>query len=253
MQWDPARYNQFQRERFAPFDDLVKLIAVKPRLRVIDLGCGTGELTRRLADALPESDVLGIDNSASMLAETAKFARPGLRFELTDIESAGGEWNLVFSNAALHWVDDHPALFRRLYGMLRPGGQLAIQVPSNHTHATQTLIVDTAGEEPFHTALREWTRDVPVLPIDAYAELLHTVGAQDIVVFEKVFPQVVKDAQALLDWSRGTALLPYLQRLDEPVKSQFLARYLERLRERWPGTPVFFPFRRTFIAATKPA
>src|SRR5688572_13318829 len=107
MPWDPAQYHKFQAERAAPFEDLVKLIRVREGLRVIDLGCGTGELTARLADILPGSDVLGVDSSPAMLEKAEPLERPGLRFALMAIEAVSGEWDVVFSHAALHWVDDH--------------------------------------------------------------------------------------------------------------------------------------------------
>src|SRR5689334_2351881 len=96
MPWDPDRYLQFREERYATFADLLALINVRPGLRVIDLGCGGGELTRRLADALPDSDVLGIDTSPEMLARAAEYARPGLRFEQRALEHVTGAWDLVF-------------------------------------------------------------------------------------------------------------------------------------------------------------
>src|SRR5215475_6304860 len=99
MPWNPDRYHKFQAERFAPFDDLMALIECRENLSVIDLGCGTGELTRRLADALPNSDVIGIDSSAEMLARAASQVRPGLRFAQQNIEEIEGQYDLVFSHA----------------------------------------------------------------------------------------------------------------------------------------------------------
>ena len=124
MPWDPAVYERFQAEREAPFDDLVSLIHPREGMRVIDLGCGTGELTSRLAERLPGSDVLGIDSSAEMLAKAAPRAREGLRFEQRRIEDVGGTYDLVFSHAALQWVDDHRALIPRVFSLVAPGGQV---------------------------------------------------------------------------------------------------------------------------------
>src|SRR5918911_2009436 len=98
MPWDPDRYHKFTTERFQPFEDLVRLVDIRPGLRVIDLGCGTGELTERLADMLPESDVLGIDTSPEMLDKAKPRSRPGLRFDLGAIEEVSGSWDLIFSN-----------------------------------------------------------------------------------------------------------------------------------------------------------
>jgi trans-aconitate 2-methyltransferase len=250
MPWDPERYNQFQAERFAPFVDALGLVNVRPGLSVIDLGCGAGELTRRLADALPDSDVLGVDSSAEMLAKAAAHARPGLRFEQRTIEEASGVYDLVFSHAALQWVDDHPRLIARLMTMVRPGGQLVVQQPSNHGHATHLLIREIAGEEPFRAALSGFSRSSPVLGIDAYARLLHEAGGRDLVVFEKVYPHVLQGADALADWTSGAALVPYFERLPPAMHAAFMSRYRERLRAAFPGESVFYGFRRTLFAAT---
>ena len=252
MPWDPDRYHQFERERAAPFEDLLALIRPRPAMHVVDLGCGTGELTRRLADALPGSVVLGLDRSPEMLARAAGQARPGLRFELGSIEDAGGRWDLVFSHAALQWVEGHATLIPRLLSLLRPGGQLAVQVPSNHGHPTHTLILELAGEEPFRSALGGWRRIPPVLAIDAYAELLFAHGAQTLTVFEKVYPHILADVGGLADWTTGTALVPYFERLSPALRDLFMARYRARLHELWPRSPVFYPFRRTLFAATVP-
>ena len=119
------------------------------RLKVVDLGCGTGELTRRLADSLPESEVLGLDSSPQMLAKADSVKRAGLTFELGDQATLSGSWDLIFSNAALQWSENHRQLIGHLYGRLAPGGQIAVQVPSNHTHISHRLIIETAQEEPF--------------------------------------------------------------------------------------------------------
>ena len=252
MPWNPERYQQFQKERAAPFDDLLQLVQRREGLRVIDLGCGTGELTRRLADALPGSDVLGLDSSAEMLAKAAPNARPGLRFEQGTIETTEGEWDLIFSNAAIHWVPNHEALIPRLFALLRPGGQLVVQIPSNYSHPTHALIVETASETPFVEALNGWNRVAPVLSIEEYAELLYQQGGEDITVFEKIYPHVLQDADALVAWTSGTALVPYFERFSEEMRERFLERYRQKLRQRFPASPVFYGFRRTLFAATRP-
>ena len=253
MPWNPDQYHKFQAERAAPFEDLVALIKVRENLRVIDLGCGTGELTRQLADRLPGSDVLGIDSSAEMLARAAAYARPGLRFEPARIESVTGQWDLVFSHAALQWLDNHAALIPRLLSLVSSGGQIAVQMPSNHNHPSHQFILQIAREEPFQSALGGWVRLSPVLGIEAYAEMLYQHGASDITIFEKVYPHVLENADALAEWTSGTALVPYFERLTEPLRESFMQAYRERLRARWPDNPVFYGFRRTLFAATCPA
>ncbi|HEX9988423.1 MAG TPA: methyltransferase domain-containing protein [Chloroflexia bacterium] len=251
MPWDPDVYHKFQSERAAPFDDLLRLVNVRENLRVVDLGCGTGELTRQLADHLPASEVVGIDNSPEMLERAQAHARPGLCFEQAAIESVSGEWDLVFSHAALQWVDGHDTLVPRLLSLVATGGQIAVQMPSNAGHFTQRLIRDMAAEEPYRTALDGWMRISPVLSIDQYADLLYAHGGRDLTVFEKVYPHVLDGPDDLADWTSGTVLVPYMERLPDELKPPFMQEYRRRLRARWPNGPVFYGFRRTIFAATR--
>lgn len=251
MPWNPDQYHKFSTERSAPFDDLLKLVHIRTGLRVVDLGCGTGELTRKLADALPDSDVLGLDSSTQMLAKAAQHARPGLRFEHGDQAQLSGEWDLIFSNAALQWSDDHARLFPKLFARLKPGGQIAIQMPSNHEHVSHRKIREVAGREPFRSALNGWIRYAPVLPIEAYTEILFQQNAEQITVFEKVYPHVLENADAAVEWISGTALVPYFDRLSESMRDQFTQSIREELRSALPGSPVFYPFKRTFNSGFK--
>ncbi|HEV8374262.1 MAG TPA: methyltransferase domain-containing protein, partial [Actinomycetota bacterium] len=152
--WDPERYGRFAAERAAPFHDLLALVSPVPGGRVVDLGCGSGELTAQLHRLLAAGETLGLDSSPAMLERATALAADGLRFELRDIAGfGGGGWDVVFSNAALHWLPDHEALFGRLVAALAAGGQLAVQMPANHDHPTHLVAAEVAGEEPFSSAL----------------------------------------------------------------------------------------------------
>lgn len=251
MAWNPDLYLKFKAERFAPFEDLMKMVRVRPGLRVLDLGCGTGELTRRLADALPESDVLGIDSSGEMLGKAEAFARPGLRFEQRSIEETEGKFDLVFSNAAIQWVDDHAALIPKIVSMVVPGGQVTIQLPANQFHPTHTMIISIATEDPYRSGLGGYAREFPVLRVAEYAELLYANGLAEINCFEKVYPHILPDSDALAEWMSGTALTPYFERMEESLSKKFVKEYRRRLAERYPTSPVFFGFNRILFSGVK--
>jgi trans-aconitate 2-methyltransferase len=261
MPWDPKQYHKFQAERSAPFFDLLALVEIRPNLKVVDLGCGTGELTRQLADALPDSDVTGIDSSSQMLdAARAKYLaspspstllRTSLHFEQGDQAQLTGKWNLIFSNAALHWTENHLELIPKLYQQLTPGGQIAVQIPSNHNHISHQVYRETADEEPFKTILKGFQRYAPVLSIDEYARLFFEQGAEEIIVFEKIYPHILEDSDAVVEWISGTALVPYFERLGEH-KEEFLDAIRAKMHAALPETPVFYPFRRTLFSARKP-
>ncbi len=249
MAWDPAQYQKFQRERAQPFEDALALVARRPGLRVVDLGCGTGELTRRLADALPGSDALGLDFSTEMLAKAEPQARPGLRFEKRAIEDFDGEWDLIFSHAALHWIVDHEALIPKLMSHVKDGGQLVVQIPSNHYNKAHRALSETAEE--FSATLNGYRWDVPVLPVERYAEILYAAGGREITAYEKVYPHVVPDADAVVEWMRGTSMVPYLERLPKDAVAPFFAGFRRRVGELFPTEPVFYGFKRILFAATR--
>lgn len=252
MPWDPDQYLKFKQERFTPFEDLCALVTKRDGLSAIDLGCGTGELTKKLADSLPESTVVGIDSSEKMLEQSAAFAGERLSFLRGTVEEVNGSWDLVISNAVMQWIYDHSSLIPHLVGLVKPGGQLLVQVPSNERNPSHASIREVASEEPFKSALGGWVRISPVLEIDAYAAILHNAGIRKIIAFEKVYCHLLPDADAVSEWTRGTTLIPYLERLSPELQEQFLERYRSRLREYWPRGPVFYTFRRTFFGGERP-
>ena len=251
MPWNPSLYHKFQAERAAPFYDLLALVDVRPNLKVIDLGCGTGELTRQLADKLPQSAVTGLDSSPQMLEKAASFSTPSLRFIQGDQSQLTGTWDLIFSNAALQWSENHAELIPSLYQKLAPGGQIAVQIPSNHNHISHQIYRETANEELFKFILNGFQRYAPVLTIDDYARIFFNCGAENIIVFEKIYPHVLENADAVVDWISGTALVPYFERLGEH-KEEFVQSIREKMRAAMPDNPVFYPFRRTLFSARKP-
>jgi trans-aconitate 2-methyltransferase len=252
MPWNPEQYHKFQSERSAPFYDLLKLVEIRPRVKAIDLGCGTGELTRVLADSLPESDVTGLDSSLQMLdaARTALNESTNLRFEQGDLSELTGSWDLIFSNAAIQWCEDHEKLIPYLFSKLNHSGQLCIQTPSNHNHISHLLIRETAKESPFHKILNGFERIAPVLSIEQYTKLLFEQNAKNIVVFEKVYPHVLENSDAVVEWISGTALVPYFERLGEH-KIEFLEVLRRKMKKALPESPLLYPFRRILFSAIK--
>lgn len=252
MAWNPEVYDQFKEERSAPFFDLLKLVESRTGISVIDLGCGTGELTSKLLDYLEDSKVLGIDSSEEMLEKAAQFKTSRLNFEKRSIEEQlhlGDTYDLIISNAAIQWCSNHKELFPRIISKIKEGGQLAVQIPSNHEYVVHQLLRQIAGTEPYRSAYNGWEREYTVLTIEEYARILFHNKGREITVYEKVFPHVLEDAEAVFTWASGTAMLPYIERLPDEMKEQFKNDYKQQLQNIFPESPVFYPFKRTFISA----
>jgi trans-aconitate 2-methyltransferase len=252
--WNPTQYEKFQAERAAPFFDLLALVQGRPSMRVVDLGCGTGELTRRLHEQLQARETLGIDRSAAMLAKSSAFACAGLRFEQDDIETfvAPSGYDLVFSNAAIQWTPEHEALLGRLIAALADGGQLAIQMPANHDHPSHTVAAEVAAEPPFREALGGYLRLSPVLAPEQYALALHRLGFKAQHVRLQVYGHLLSSRADVVEWVKGTLLTDYEARMPPELFTRFLERYRARLLPCLEdATPYFYPFKRIHLWAQR--
>jgi trans-aconitate 2-methyltransferase len=253
--WDPGQYEKFLRERSAPFFDLLGLVDVRPGTRVVDLGCGTGELTRRLHDRIGARETIGLDRSAKMLEKSAAFAAPGLRFEHGSVEAfePGTPCDLVFSNAALHFVADHEALWPRLASWLAPGGQLAVHLPANQDHPTHVTAREIAAEPPFAEALGGYVHPTHLLPVEAYARLFHRLGFARQEVKLVVYTHLLESRESVVEWVKGSILTEYQSRMTPVLYDAFLAEYRGRLLPRLADErPFFFTFKRVLMHAALP-
>jgi trans-aconitate 2-methyltransferase len=256
--WDPEQYRRFAAERRQPFDDLKALCMPMGGGHIVDLGCGTGELTAELHRDLRATSTLGIDRSETMLAEAARWARevPGLRFERADLAAWHGTGiDLVFANASLHWAPDHPSLLARLRSSLGPGGQLAFQVPATFAHPSHVLAAEVAAEPPFAGPDGDEVArpGESVLTPARYAELLHALGAVQQHARLQVYGHVLPSVESVVEWVRGSLLTPLRARLDDATFDEYLARYRARLlTELGQQRPYFYAFSRILCWARFP-
>ncbi len=260
--WSPEQYERFRSEREQPFHDLVALIRPHSRpgerMTIVDLGCGTGALTRQLHDRFHALETVGVDSSPAMLATARERATDGARdlhFAQGDITAFAPEtpFDLVFSNAALHWLPDHPRLFASLTSAVAPHGQLAVQMPANDDHPAWRLAAILAREEPFTSAMDGWFRQSPVLPPEHYALLLRDLGYAQQQVRLQVYLHELPDRDAVIEWVRGALLTAYQERMPVDLFAEFLIEYGRRLRQALPDTrPYLFPFKRLLLWARKP-
>ncbi|MCI0355948.1 MAG: methyltransferase domain-containing protein [Acidobacteria bacterium] len=248
--WDPRQYERFLEERGQPFLELMALVEPQPDMRVVDLGCGTGRLTRQLQQHLKPREILGLDLSPAMLAESSGYASGALHFELGDIAgfSADHSYDLVFSNSALHWIPDHPALFARLTAALVPGGQLAVQMPAMHQHPSHWVAAEVAADPEFASALGGYVHREHVLSVADYESLLVRLGYARHHARLQIYRHELPSREEVVEWVKGTLLVPYQERLQPDMYERFLARYREKLLPRLEDAmPYVYEYRRILL------
>lgn len=252
--WNPAQYEKFQRERELPGLDLIAGITPAHFPRGIDLGCGTGALTERVQKELGISEMLGVDNSESMLNQARLLQTESLKFETLKIEdfSAVDNYDLVFSNAAVQWCENHAAILASIVNSLRTGGQLAIQMPANHDYATHRLADQLASEAPYSASLNGIIRPHNVQLPEWYAETLYRLGLSESRVELKVYAHLLNSRGDVIEWVKGTLLTWYESRLTSELFQQFLTDFRTRLFTELPDDrPFFYPFKRIFLWGRK--
>ncbi len=252
MSWDPTQYLRFGDERLRPALDLLARIPAERPARVIDLGCGPGNVTAVLAERWPGAAVEGVDGSAAMLGR-ARSAVPGAAFTQADIATWAPATSpeVIYSNAALHWLGDHETLLPRLLSLLAPGGWLAVQVPMMHDAPLRRLQPEVAAAGPWAARLAGIGSAPPVLAAGVYWDLLRP-HARALDLWETTYWHALSGEDAVAQWALGSSLRPFLDALDEAERPGFVDAYRAALRPHYPhradGTTLL-PFRRLLLVA----
>lgn len=251
--WNPDQYHRYSNERSRPFFDLVGQITLTSPAYIVDLGCGTGELTATLVERWPQAQIVGVDNSPEMLAKAEKYAIPGrLRFELGDLATweAAAPLDVIVSNAAFHWTPDHDRLLPRLVAMLNPGGCLAFQVPG------QFKARELLDEVRFRSHWRDkagQSESLNIAPSAAYyVDLLAQAGLQ-VNVWETTYLHLLQGENPVVEWIKGTAMRPVLAALSVEDQHAFLQEFGAEVHKAYPAKSygTLMPFLRLFIVAYK--
>jgi trans-aconitate 2-methyltransferase len=250
--WDPAQYLKFADHRLRPAIDLLNRVALEQPGEVYDLGAGAGNVTRLIKERWPEARVTGVDDSPAMLAKAAATA-PAITWQQADLAawSPSRPADLIYSNAALHWLTGHERLFPALLAALAPAGILAVQMPRNFGAPSHTLISEAARGGPWRARLESLLRPAPVADPDFYYDALASRAA-GLDIWETEYLQILEGADPVKEWTKGTWLKPLLDALEEPERSRFEARYAELVARAYPPRAdgrTLFPFRRLFIVA----
>ncbi|WP_436793229.1 methyltransferase domain-containing protein [Actinospongicola halichondriae] len=242
--WDPAQYERFRAERERPLHDLVTLLHPSPGGDVADLGCGTGRYTPLVHAHVDARRTTGYDTSERMLDQSADFASEDIHFERRDIVDLSGQWDVLFANASLQWLPDHERLVPDLVEHLRPGGQLAFQVPANFGHPSHT-VADDVGRE---FGLDPLDRAIGAIAPARYAEILWSAGLRDLDVSLRIYGVDMACTDDVIEWVSGSLLTRFESRLTPPRFEEFRAAYrtrlLDELGDPEGSSPYFYAFPR---------
>jgi trans-aconitate 2-methyltransferase len=252
VSWNPDQYLMFAAPRLRPAVDLLAAVPSAAPHVVYDLGCGAGNVTRLLAQRWPHAAITGVDDSAAMLAKAAADVQ-GVSW----VQRSLAQWrapspaDLIYSNAALHWLPDHAALFPALVAQLAGAGILAIQMPRNFDAPSHTLIADTVRSGPWCTRLEPLLAPSPVAEPAYYYDLLSPL-VDRLDIWETEYLQVLEGLDPVKEWTKGTWLKQFLDALPEPDRNAFESDYAARLRAAYAmraDGKTLFPFRRLFMVA----
>jgi trans-aconitate 2-methyltransferase len=271
LSWSAKQYVAFEDERTRPVRDL---LAALPQIQArsgIDLGCGPGNSTEALAAHFPVAEISGIDSSPDMI-QAAQRRLPGVRFRVLDIDAwcsedrrgdarrgnvkpGFGPFGVILANAVLQWLPNHAQLLPALVGKLASGGALAVQMPDNLEEPSHRLMREIAGAGPWAAKLAAAAQTRPALAgADWYHELLRPLCANVDVWRTTYYHSLPGGAGAVVEWFKGSGLLPFLEPLSDAERAAFLSQYTGAISRAYPALAdgsVLLPFPRLFIVALR--
>ncbi len=256
QEFDGKKYEKASAHQLEWGTKLIAELGLRGSERVLDLGCGDGALTRQIAEIVPEGNVLGLDASQGMIDAALPKERSNLRFRRLDINNLDfeNEFDVVFSNAALHWVKDHQRLLKNAHRALRIGGRLRFQFAGDGNCANLYAVIREAmDQDEFHTFFAgfDWPWHMP--PFDEYKSLVESSRLRNVRVWGENADRFFPDVEAIIRWIDQPSIVPFLACVAEPVKASFRDFVVNRMIERTKQEDgrCFETFRRINVTATK--
>ncbi|MDE6732192.1 MAG: methyltransferase domain-containing protein [Oscillospiraceae bacterium] len=252
--WNSEQYLKFKAQRTQPAIDLAARLEGSPR-EIIDLGCGPGNSTRVLKNRFPNARIIGADASENML-EKARLDNPDLEFLLLDLNgdlsASNGKFDVVFSNACFQWVENHRELLPRVFGLLKPNGALAAQIPMNFDEPIHKIITSISESEKWRGKFPE-KRIFHTLTQPEYFDILSEL-TDNFELWQTTYFHRMPSLESIIEWYRSTGLRTYLAALSEADGEEFIADVSEELKLEYPkqqNGEIIFKFPRFFFIAKK--
>lgn len=255
--WSANIYGKFENERMQPSIDLVNRIEMKKAGRIIDIGCGSGMSTLPLRKRFTESEIVGIDLSENMLKKARElmsdvtWIRRDCSKKIDDL----GTFDIVFSNAFLQWLQNQEEFIMNTKELLNDNGLFAIQIPCFEEMAISKIIKDVAKEFDKKNVLfcNVYKNQCFNYSLEEYYDIF-SIYYKNIHIWQTNYIHQMQDCNSIIDFVKGTALLPYLDCLDVKQTSAFMDMLLAKVKEYYVASKngiVLFEFKRLFIIAEK--
>ncbi len=255
VNWNPEQYLKFAGERTQASVDLVSRIMVEKPGSVIDIGCGPGNSTAVVRRRWPETRLAGLDSSEEMIRKA--------RAALPDVEWITGDastykftemYDVVFSNAAIQWMQDHEELLARLFRIVKSGGALAVQVPADQDSPVRRSLLSVSSREKWSKYTSGCERLINYRSAEYYYDILSGIAGR-FDLWETVYYHVLESNMSVIEWYKGTAMRAFLEKLPDDAKrkefeDEVFAGCKDLYEARKDGK-VLYPFRRIFFVAYK--
>ncbi len=253
--WDIEQYLKFKKERTTPSVDLIARIDIDNPKKILDIGCGPGNSTYELKKRFPNAYILGIDSSLEMIND-AKETYDSINFLQMDAKTELGDlicdFDIVFSNACIQWIDDHYSLIPNMFKLLKVGGVLAVQLPYNHKEPVKTKLNELVTSLKWKTQIKD-ERQLYQLEENEYFKILSNL-TKEFSLFQIIYYHDMPNQEAIIEWFKGSGLKPYLDMLKKEDQEEFLDDYLKIISPSYPSIDsnhTILKFPRLFFTAKK--
>lgn len=255
-EFDGKKYGQASTHQKEWGQKVVNELNLNGNERILDLGCGDGEITFQIAEFVPNGEVIGIDASKGMIEAALEKKKENLKFNLMDINrlNCGNEFDVIFSNATLHWVKDHEKLFENVYRALRPGGRIRFNFAADGNCSNFYKIIKEVIRLECYTEYFdnfEWPWYMP--KVEEYEEILKGSSFKEFEIWGEKADRFFPNCDAMVKWIEQPSIVPFIAKIENNKKDEFRSSVIKRMVAETmdQNGRCFETFRRINIRANK--
>ena len=239
-EWNARDYEENSAAQLKWARELIGKLRLRGGESVLDLGCGDGKITAEIARKVPDGAVVGVDSSGSMIARAKQRYgdSPFTNLRFTEMDAASlsfdEEFDLVFSNAALHWIKDHGSVLKGVYKSLKPGGRILFQMGGKgNANGFRSVLDETLARSEWRTYFRGFSPPYRFPGTGEYTTLLEGVGF-GIKRVELIPKDMVQNGKrGLAGWIR-TTWMPFTERVPEAKRERLVEAISSKYLHRYP-------------------